>query len=192
MNRLAMTLSLLASLTTCGQSFGQTQGGQSSSAGHVISAGERNALLALFAATDGNHWKNHGGWLGPQGSECNWYGVVCEISASDGAIAVASLDLIQNSLRGRVPEEIARLAHIKELFLYGNDLSGMLPDLMIQRWLSGTRWVNAEAPQLTKVTELDYEDSSSSVLCAQHRVVLRSDSSATLFTERCRNSSPTD
>jgi hypothetical protein len=97
---------------------------------------------------------------------------VCEIRASGGATAVASLDLVQNSLRGRVPEENARLAHMKELFLYGNDLSGMLPDAMIQRWLSGTLWVNAEAAQLTKVTEIDYQDSCSSVLCAQHRVML--------------------
>ena len=62
---------------------------------------------------------------------------------------------MQNNLRGRIPEEIARLAHIKELFLCGNKLYGVLPDPMIQRWLPGTLWVNAEAPQLTNVTEKD-------------------------------------
>jgi len=148
--------------------------------------------MALFEATDGIHWKNHDGWLGNPGSECDWYGVVCENSASDRAAVVGYLELAENNLRGRIPQEISRLAHIKQLFLYGNNLSGMLPDPMIQRWLLGALWVNVEAPQLTKVTEIDYEYSSSSLLCAQHRVILRSDSTATLFTERCRNSSATD
>lgn len=192
MNRLALTLSLLGTLITCAQCFGQAPAGQSSSSGHVISARERSALLALFEATDGNHWEKHDGWQGPAGSECDWYGVACEINPSEGAMVVAALDLTQNNLDGRIPEEIGGLVHIEQLFLYGNKLSGMLPEPMIQRWLSGALWVNMEAPLLTRVTEIDYEYSSSSILCAHHRVILRSDATATLFTERCRNSSPTD
>jgi hypothetical protein len=191
MNKLTLTLILLVSLTACAQCFGYAPTDQSS-AGHVISAKERSALLELFQATDGNHWTNHDGWSGPPGSECNWYGVVCEIARSDDATVVTSVDLMQNNLRGRIPAEIAELAHLAILFLYGNELSGMLPDSMIQRWLSGELWVNMEAPLLTKVTEIDYEYSASAILCAQHRVILRSDATASLFTEPCRDSSPAD
>jgi hypothetical protein len=68
----------------------------------------------------------------------------------------------------------------------------MLPKPLIQRWLSGALWVNMEASLHTKVTEIDYEYSAAAILYAQHRVVFRSDASATLFTECCRNSSPND
>ena len=155
MNRFAVTLCLLASLATCAQAFGQAPAGHSSSRARVISASERSALVALFEATDGNHWKNHNGWFGAPGTECDWYGVVCEPAGSDDAAVVTSVDLMQNNLRGHVPAEITGLAHLKTLFLYGNELSGMLPDSMIQRWLSGDLWVNMEAPLLTKVTEID-------------------------------------
>jgi hypothetical protein len=192
MNRFAITLCLLASLATCAQAFGQAPAGHSSSPARVISASERSALVALFEATDGDHWKNHDGWLEPPDSECNWHGVECEPAGSDDAAVVTSVDLMQNNLRGRIPAEIAELAHLETLFLYGNELSGMLPDSMIQRWLSGDLWVNMEAPLLTKVTEIDYEYAASAILCAQHRAILRSDATATLFTERCQNSSPTD
>jgi hypothetical protein len=156
-----------------------------------ISAQERQALVVLYEATEGNHWKKHEGWLGPEGSECTWYGVQCEPSATEPT-TVIDLDLSENNLHGRIPEAIGRLVHLRTLFLFHNDLSGRLPEPLIRQWLSGSLWVTAEAPLLTDVSEIDYEYAASALLCARHRVVLRSDSTAVRFTERCRNASPKD
>jgi hypothetical protein len=84
------------------------------------------------------------------------------------------------------------LVHLQTLFLFRNHLSGRLPEPLIRQWLSGSLWVAAEAPLLTDVSEIDYEFSASSLLCERHRVVLRSDTTAIRFTERCRNASPKD
>jgi len=158
---------------------------------HDLGKGAERAVGDLRS----DRWKALGaprGVVRPPAGECDWHGIACEISPSDGTVVVASLDLMQNNLHGRIPDEIGWLIHIQKLFLYGNDLTGMLPKPLIQRWLSGALWVDMEAPLLTKVTEIDYEYSASAILCAQHRVVFRSDASAALFTERCRNSSPSD
>lgn len=156
-----------------------------------ISTQERQALVALYEATEGNHWKNHDGWLGPEGGECTWYGVECEPSAT-APTTVIHLNLSENNLHGRIPDAIGQLVHLQTLFLFRNDLSGRLPESLIRQWLSGSLWVTAEAPLLTDVSEIDYEFAASAILCARHRVVLRSDTTAIRFTERCRNASPKD
>jgi len=147
--------------------------------------------VALYEATQGNHWKNHDGWLGPVGSECTWHGVWCEPSASEPT-AVVDLELSENNLNGRIPEAIGQLVHLQRLFILGNHLLGRLPDPLIRQWLSGSLWVSAEAPLFTDVSEIDFESSASALLCARRRFVLRSDNSAVLFTERCRSASPKD
>jgi hypothetical protein len=52
----------------------------------------------------------------------------------------------------------------------------------------------ASGPRAAKegVSEIDFEYSASSLLCARHRVVLRSDDGAEVFTERCRHATRTD
>jgi Leucine Rich Repeat (LRR) protein len=79
MNRIVPLLGLIASFIACIEGFGQSAGKVSfSPADQVVSPQERQALLALYEATDGNHWKDHTGWLGPAGTECVWYGVSCD------------------------------------------------------------------------------------------------------------------
>jgi len=191
MNRITLLLALMASFLVCAECFERGTSTQTSSFADGISAQERQALVELYEATDGNHWKNHDGWLGPAGTECSWHGVQCEPSATEPT-TVVHLNLSENNLRGRVPEAIGQLVHLQTLLLLHNDFSGMLPEHLIRQWLSGALWVTAEAPQLTDVSEIDYESSSSAILCAQQRVVLRADTTAMRFTERCRNSSPKD
>jgi hypothetical protein len=80
--------------------------------------GARTAALgALYEATEGNHWNNHDGWLGPAGSECTWYGVQCEPSATEPT-TVIDLDLSENNLRGRIPEAIGQLVHLQTLSFF--------------------------------------------------------------------------
>lgn len=191
MSRITLVLALLVSFLVCAECSERGTSGESPSLAEGISAQERQALVALYQATDGNHWKNHDGWLGPAGSECGWHGVGCGLGAPEPK-TVVYLDLYDNNLRGRIPEAIGQLVHLQTLFLSHNDLSGGLPEPLIRQWLSGSLWIKAEAPLLTDVSEIDYESSASAILCAQQRVVLRSDTAAMRFTERCRNASPKD
>ena len=191
MSRIAQALGLMASFLVCTADFRQpTLSGPPSSA-KGISAQERQALVALYEATEGNHWKNHEGWLGPADSECTWYGVQCEPSPTEPA-TVIDVDLSENNLHGRIPEAIGQLVHLQRLLLLRNNISGRLPEPLIRQWLSGSLWVTAEAPLLTDVSEIDYEFAASAILCARYRVVLRSDTTAIRLTERCRNASPKD
>lgn len=180
-----LTIGILASLSVSQAIDAQLE------AGKRVSAPEREALMALYQATDGNHWTKHEKWLGPAGTECEWEGVTCS-PHSDGSMAVGALNLGDNNLVGVVPESVGRLVHLEWLFIFGNRLTGMLPDPLIQRWLSGALEISAEEPLLTDVSMIDFESSASSVLCAKHRILLRADRSATLFTERCRNATPND
>jgi hypothetical protein len=157
----------------------------------VVSSIEREALIALYRATDGNHWKGHAGWLGDVGTECEWQGVTCTPD-SEGSMVVEALDVGDNNLTGTIPESLGRLTHVEWLYIYGNHLKGVLPEALIQRWLSGTLEISAEEPLLTDVSTIDFESASSSILCARHRVLMRADRSVTVFTERCRNATRRD
>lgn len=68
---------------------------------HGVSVKERDALVALYNATGGSHWKNRDGWNGPSGTECEWHGVSCLPPGGNGNAAiwtVRGLDLGENGL----------------------------------------------------------------------------------------------
>lgn len=52
--------------------------------------------------------------------------------------------------------------------------------------------VAASGPQKEVISEIDFEYSASSILCARQRIVLHVNGSAELFTERCRNATRED
>jgi hypothetical protein len=153
---------------------------------------ERQALVAVYQATDGAHWKRRDGWLGPAGTECDWYGVVCDGGASGEPHHVVSLYLPENNLHGQIPTEFSNLIHLEDLTLYGNHLTGELPDKIINAWLNGSLWIVAEARLFTDISEVDFEASPSALLCGQQRVILRADAIAVRYTRECRNSTPAD
>lgn len=157
----------------------------------AVSAEERQALLALFESTDGMHWKDKTGWLGPVSTECSWYGVRCK-GGVYGVTTIYKLDLNANNLVGAVPDAVARLENLDSFNVLGNHLSGMLPSAMIKRWAAQELDLGAEDSLLTNVSEIDFESSPSAVQCASHRITIRSDGSAVLYTERCRNATPRD
>jgi Leucine rich repeat len=176
----------------------------------LIPTEERQALEALYKATSGDGWTHRVGWLGPPGTECDWHGVQCgmgrvvDLSLDENNLVgqipsalvqlskLQSLDLRRNHLTGTIPPALGRLTDLEWVSVNGNDLSGLLPEPLIQRWLDGPLAISAEAHLFTDVSEIDFESSSSSALCATHRIMLRADESVFLYTERCRNASPDD
>ena len=98
----------------------------------TVATTERDALIALYDATDGANWKNSDNWLTdkPLGS---WYGV-----STDGGGNVTELDLSRNDLNGLVPD-LSALTNLMKLNLSYNRL---------RRNISGLS-------RLTNLTELD-------------------------------------
>ena len=96
---------------------------------------EREALVALWNATGGQEWKDLSNSTGGQTySTANWctdapvdtwYGVTVN---PDGHVIY--LHLAGVGLKGKLPEEIGKLAFLQELWLGDNDLSGGIPESM--------------------------------------------------------------
>jgi hypothetical protein len=151
---------------------------------------ERQALVALYKATEGDHWNHRVGWLGPRGTECKWHGVHCWSRL--GKPGVTDLSVGENNLVGTVPDAVAQLTDLESLNIFGNHLSGMLPQELIQRWRAGTLEIAAEASLLTDVSKVEFEFDPSELLCGLQRITLDADGHAALFTKRCRNATPGD
>ena len=82
---------------------------------------DRDALVALFAATDGDNWVNNENWLSNAPLD-RWHGV-----STDGDERVTDLELFENELRGTIPPELGRLANLTRLILFDNELRGEIP-----------------------------------------------------------------
>ena len=82
---------------------------------------DRDALVALYHATDGPNWTNNTNWLSdkPIG---DWYGVSTD---ADGRVTWLALEL--NRLNGVIPPEIGDLGNLVDLSLYANQLRGHIP-----------------------------------------------------------------
>ncbi len=106
---------------------------------------DREALVALYNATDGPNWGNNENWLTEAPLE-EWYGVdidnsgrvarlvlrenrlIGTIPPELGSLAnLTDLNLSLNGLWGAVPPEFGRLAYLRSLYLSENDLSGEIP-----------------------------------------------------------------
>ena len=81
---------------------------------------DREALVALYNATDGENWDGSANWLSdaPLGE---WEGVTND----DGR--VTELYLVANDLSGEIPAELGSLSNLESLWLNANDLSGEIP-----------------------------------------------------------------
>ncbi|MCY3555860.1 MAG: Ig-like domain-containing protein [Gemmatimonadetes bacterium] len=83
---------------------------------------ERIALDALYKRTLGSNWTVNEGW-GSSEYAGSWFGITTN---EDGFVTV--LNLAENNLQGRLPQEIHLLGHLTHLDLTDNpDLGGPLP-----------------------------------------------------------------
>ena len=82
---------------------------------------DREALVALYNATDGENWIKSANWLSDAPLD-EWYGIQ---TIADGR--VGALYLSSNDLSGQIPAELGSLSFLLELELDGNDLSGEIP-----------------------------------------------------------------
>jgi len=89
----------------------------------IIPEPERQALIDLYTSTNGDGWYDRTNWLGERGSECQWFGVVCD----DNEEHVIEIDLFDNGLTGELPSTLNRLSRLERLVLLGNALSGSIP-----------------------------------------------------------------
>lgn len=124
----------------------------------AISASERQALLDLYASTNGDGWLNSAGWGGAPGTECAWFGVTC---AADGN-SVKELVLTDNRLSGTLPANLQDLANLTLLFLGNNGLSGSIPPLAnitgLEDFGAGTNQLSGPIPALNSLSSLDLFD----------------------------------
>ena len=87
----------------------------------VLAAGDRDALVALYNATDGANWNRSDSWLTEAPLE-EWYGVVTD---SEGR--VRWLTLWDNDLKGPIAPELGNLTALEFLGLGDNELTGEVP-----------------------------------------------------------------
>lgn len=94
----------------------------------AIPSSQRDALIAVYNASNGSNWSNRAGWLGPTGTECTWHGVQCDAEQAN----VDVLYLFDNNLSGTISPDIAKLTKLRSLQLYNNALTGEIPSSLGQ------------------------------------------------------------
>ena len=82
---------------------------------------DRDALVALYEAADGENWVNSENWLSDRPIS-EWHGVTVD---DDGR--VSELLLYENQLNGTIPPELGNLSNLTVLSLYSNRLRGTVP-----------------------------------------------------------------
>ena len=115
---------------------------------------DREALIAIYNATDGDNWANNDSWLSdaPIGE---WEGVT-----TDDNGRVTELSLLQNQLSGKIPPELGKLSNLTELFLSANELSGKIPpelgklSNLTELFLHGNQLSGKIPPELGKLANL--------------------------------------
>ena len=87
----------------------------------TVPAEEKQALLELYAATNGDHWNNNTNWL-KNNNVSSWHGITTEIV--NGEKHITQIHLSHNNLDGYIPDEIEHLNYVQNLNLSYNNLSG--------------------------------------------------------------------
>lgn len=81
---------------------------------------EREALIALYNATDGDNWTDNTNWCTDKPLS-EWAGISCRNGR------VSSIYLSYGNMVGQLPEELGNLTELEYISFYGNKLSGEIP-----------------------------------------------------------------
>lgn len=84
---------------------------------------DREALIALYKALDGDHWRDNTNWCSDK-PVSEWSGVE-EVDEKGRVIA---LELSANGLSGEIPPELGNLTALKKLHIGYNTLNQDIPD----------------------------------------------------------------
>jgi RHS repeat-associated protein len=123
---------------------------------------EYDALMALYASTQGPNWKSKHGWETADPnvvqSVQGWYGIVTDENGH-----VTNLRIYTNNLNGTIPPEIEGLTYLKELTLASeNLLSGPIPieignlQNLTELTLAQNQLTGTIPSQLSKLSKLTY------------------------------------
>lgn len=86
-----------------------------------------DALEDFYHNFNGDQWRNNEGWLDPEVTPCDWFGVFC--SMVDGQLRLLSLSLPDNNLRGPL-DDTNIFDHVTwRVLLNGNRIHGSLTEL---------------------------------------------------------------
>lgn len=92
---------------------------------------QRFALATVFYSTYGDHWDQSAGWLNGTSHECDWFTTSSsekDSSCDPGDDSIVTLRLVQNSLDGTIPSELALITSLRTLQLELNPfLNGTIP-----------------------------------------------------------------
>ena len=116
---------------------------------------ERQALLNLYASTNGVGWSQRTGWTGAAGGECNWFGITCDNTQSH----VIDIELAGNNLTGTLPA-LADLSGLETLDVSSNQLTGSIPPLTeltnLWNFYAYHNQLSGSIPALAGMTQLGY------------------------------------
>ncbi|KAG7368266.1 RHS repeat-associated core domain containing protein [Nitzschia inconspicua] len=88
---------------------------------------QRYALATLYYATNGERWNDNTAWLSST-NECSWFSTATTLDVCDNFGRYLSIDLQENNLSGKIPEEIAILSNsLKTVNLRANQILGEIP-----------------------------------------------------------------
>lgn len=82
-------------------------------------------LIDFYNSTYGSNWIKKNGWVSDVSASCdpcNWFGITCDTSGR-----VTEIRLLENRLKGQIPQTINGLTKLKKLVLGNNDIS-FLPE----------------------------------------------------------------
>lgn len=101
----------------------------------AIPDSERQALIEIYNATDGQNWYRNGGWFGDPGTECGWDPLLAPDAGWEGVMCtedesnVLVINLGSNNLKGSFPD-LSTFSHLYTAWLMDNPgLPTKLPDL---------------------------------------------------------------
>ena len=122
----------------------------------VIPAAERQALIDIYDGTNGAAWTTSTNWNGAAGTECTWYGVICD----GGQTTVTDINLQCNNLTGSLPAILNNLTGLITFNVYGNQLTGSIPSLAgltnLALFYAQSNQLTGPIPSLAGLTNLAY------------------------------------